>query len=67
MDTALLLYQDRRVNKGTGLTRIAQHFNLDPLEFAAIGDSMSDRPMFERAGFRASVAMAAGLKETPTM
>jgi len=31
---------------------------LDPAEFAAIGDSMSDRPMFERAGFRASVGNA---------
>jgi len=65
IDTTFAVHiKDRRVNKGTGLTRIAQHFNLDPLEFAAIGDSMSDRPMFEVAGFRASVGNGSpGLKE----
>ena len=31
---------------------------LDPTDFAAIGDSMSDQPMFELAGFRASVGNA---------
>ena len=65
VDTAFAVHiKDRRVNKGTGLSRIAQHLNLDPLEFAAIGDSMSDRPMFEVAGFRASVGNGRpGLKE----
>jgi len=46
------------VNKGTGLRRIAGHMGLDPKEFAAIGDSNSDRFMFELAGYRASVANA---------
>ena len=65
VDTAFAVHiKDRRVNKGTGLTRIAQHLNLDPMDFAAIGDSMSDRPMFEVAGFRASVGNGRpGLKE----
>lgn len=65
VDTAFAVHiKDRSVNKGTGLSRIARHMNLDPVEFAAIGDSMSDRPMFERAGFRAAVGNASpGLKE----
>lgn len=65
VDTAFAVHiKDRRVNKGTGLKKIASHMNLDPVEFAAIGDSMSDRPMFERAGFRASVGNASpGLLE----
>ncbi len=59
VDTAFAVHiKDRSVNKGTGLKKIAEHMNLDPAEFAAIGDSMSDRPMFERAGFRASVGNA---------
>lgn len=64
VDTAFAVHiKDRRVNKGTGLIRIARHMNLRPVEFAAIGDSMSDRPMFERAGFRAAVGNARpGLK-----
>lgn len=65
VDSAFAVHiKDRRVNKGTGLAKIAQHLNLDPVEFAAIGDSMSDQPMFARAGFRASVGNASpGLKE----
>jgi hydroxymethylpyrimidine pyrophosphatase-like HAD family hydrolase len=31
---------------------------LDPREFAAIGDSLSDMPMFEMVGFRAAVGNA---------
>mgnify|MGYP000892592483 CR=1 FL=1 len=65
VDTAFAVHiKDRSVNKGTGLIRIARHMNLDPAEFAAVGDSMSDKPMFERAGYRASVGNARpGLKE----
>jgi phosphoglycolate phosphatase (TIGR01487 family) len=59
IDTTFAVHiKDKRVNKGTGLRRIAQHMGLDPKEFAAIGDSNSDLPMFELAGFRASVANA---------
>ncbi|MEI8003540.1 MAG: phosphoglycolate phosphatase [Methanothrix sp.] len=50
--------KDRRVDKGTGLSRIAKRMNIELSEFAAIGDSNSDLPMFRLAGFRASVGNA---------
>ncbi|MDM7934133.1 MAG: phosphoglycolate phosphatase [Methanothrix sp.] len=59
IDTAFAVHiKDRRVNKGTGLQMIADRMGLDPGEFAAIGDSMSDAPMFRLAGFRACVGNA---------
>lgn len=59
VDSAFAVHiKDRNVNKGTGLLRVARHMKLDPTDFAAIGDSMSDQPMFELAGFRASVGNA---------
>lgn len=65
VDTAFAVHiKDKRVSKGTGLERIAKRMNLELSEFAAIGDSMSDQPMFKRAGFRASVGNASmGLKD----
>jgi phosphoglycolate phosphatase (TIGR01487 family) len=57
IDTVFAVHiKDKRVNKGTGLKRIAERMGIDLKEFAAIGDSGSDMPMFEIAGFRASVA-----------
>jgi phosphoglycolate phosphatase (TIGR01487 family) len=50
--------KDRRVNKGTGLRRIAARMQIHLKEFAAIGDSSSDIPVFELAGFRAAVGNA---------
>ena len=50
--------KDQRVDKGTGLRRIAERMQIDLSEFAAIGDSDSDIPMFMLAGFRASVGNA---------
>ncbi|MDM7912669.1 MAG: phosphoglycolate phosphatase, partial [Methanotrichaceae archaeon] len=56
IDTVFAVHiKDKRVNKGTGLKRIAERMGIDLLEFAAIGDSGSDMPMFEIVGFRASV------------
>lgn len=56
IDTTFAVHiKDKKVNKGTGLQRIAERMGLDLKEFAAIGDSGSDMPMFELAGFRASV------------
>jgi len=46
------------VNKGTGLYRIADRLGISLQEFAAVGDSVSDIPMFKLAGFRASVGNA---------
>ncbi len=56
IDTVFAVHiKDKRVNKGTGLRRIAKRMDIDLKEFAAIGDSGSDMPMFEIAGFCASV------------
>jgi len=56
IDTVFAVHiKDKRVNKGTGLKRIAERMGIDLKEYAAIGDSESDMPMFEIAGFRASV------------
>lgn len=56
IDTVFAVHiKDKRVNKGTGLKRIAERMGIDLKEFAAVGDSGSDMPMFEIAGFRASV------------
>lgn len=56
IDTVFAVHiKDKRVNKGTGLQRIAERVGIDLKEFAAVGDSGSDMPMFEIAGFRASV------------
>ncbi len=59
LDTTFAVHiKDKRVNKGTGLVRVAERMGLDLKEFAAIGDSRSDLAMFERAGFRAAVGNA---------
>jgi hypothetical protein len=59
IDTTFAVHiKDRNVDKGTGLVRIAQRMNIDPSEFAAIGDSNSDIPMFRLAGYRACVSNA---------
>lgn len=56
IDTVFAVHiKDKKVNKGTGLQRIAERMGIDLKEFAAIGDSGSDMPMFKIAGFRASV------------
>jgi phosphoglycolate phosphatase (TIGR01487 family) len=56
IDTVFAVHiKDKRVNKGTGLKRIAERMGIDLGEFAAVGDSGSDMPMFEIAGFRACV------------
>lgn len=59
IDTTFAVHiKDRKVDKGTGLSRIARRMNIDPSSFAAIGDSKSDIPMFRLAGYRASVGNA---------
>lgn len=45
-------------NKGTGLTRIAAELDIEPSEFAAIGDSENDAPTFERVGTAIAVRNA---------
>jgi phosphoglycolate phosphatase (TIGR01487 family) len=59
IDTTYAIHiKDRRVDKGTGLIRIAERMHIDLSEFAAIGDSNGDLPMYRLAGFRASVGNA---------
>jgi len=59
IDTTYAVHiKDRRVDKGTGLSHIARRMQIDLSEFAAIGDSNSDLPMYRLAGFRASVGNA---------
>ena len=59
IDTTYAVHiKDRRVDKGTGLARIAERMQIDLCQFAAIGDSNSDLPMFRLAGYRASVGNA---------
>ncbi|MCX6676407.1 MAG: phosphoglycolate phosphatase [Methanothrix sp.] len=59
IDTTYAVHiKDRRVDKGTGLRRIAKRMQIDLSGFAAIGDSNSDLPMYRLAGFRASVGNA---------
>ncbi len=56
IDTTYAVHiKDKRVDKGTGLVRIASRMQIDLSEFAAIGDSNSDLPMYRLAGFSASV------------
>jgi hypothetical protein len=59
IDTTYAVHiKDKRVDKGTGLVRIAKRMNIELSEFAAVGDSNSDLPMYRLAGFRASVGNA---------
>jgi len=59
IDTTFAVHiKDKRVDKGTGLRCIAKRMQIEPSEFAAIGDSNSDLPMYRLAGFRASVGNA---------
>lgn len=48
--------KDGSVDKGRALARVMDRLGLKREEVAAVGDSISDLPMFEAAGFRASVA-----------
>lgn len=59
IDTAFAVHiKDKRVNKGTGLKRVAERMQIDLEDFAAIGDSGSDICMFALTGFRAAVGNA---------
>lgn len=56
LDTTYAVHiKDKRVDKGTGLQRIAKRIGIGLEEFAVVGDSSSDIPMFKIAGFKASV------------
>lgn len=64
VDTQFALHlKHKSVNKGTGLVSVASMMGLRPEEFAALGDSANDLPMFEAAGLGLAVGNAVpGLK-----
>lgn len=56
LDTTYAVHiKDKRVDKGTGLERVAERMGVGLEAFAAVGDSTSDIPMFKLVGFRAAV------------
>jgi len=64
IDTQFALHiKSKKVNKGTGLAKMASLMGLDVSDFIAIGDSVNDREMLELAGYGIAVANAdSGLK-----
>ncbi|HEY3421724.1 MAG TPA: phosphoglycolate phosphatase [Methanocellaceae archaeon] len=57
IDTMFALHlKHKSVNKGTGMVKIAGLMGLKPKDFAAMGDSRNDLPMFKEA----SVGIAVG-------
>lgn len=59
VDTRFALHlKHRGVNKGTGLAEVARRMGLAPGEFAALGDSANDLPMFGVAGLGLAVGNA---------
>lgn len=59
VDTGFAVHiKNRGITKGTGLARISEILDIPIEEFAAVGDSPSDIPMLEVAGFAAAVGNA---------
>ncbi len=59
VDTGFAVHiKNKGISKGAALLRVASRMGLDPRAFAAVGDSLSDIPMMEEAGFVAAVANA---------
>jgi len=56
VDTKFAVHiKEKGIDKGTGLCRMAEHLGISLKDIAAIGDSLSDIPMFRISGFRAAV------------
>jgi hypothetical protein len=59
IDTKFALHiKSKKVNKGTGLEKMASLMDLDVSDFVAIGDSANDREMLELAGYGIAVSNA---------
>lgn len=59
VDTGFVVHiKSKRINKGTGLKRIAQMLGLDVRELVAIGDSPNDIEMLKVSGFGVAVGNA---------
>ncbi|MCF0106729.1 MAG: HAD family phosphatase [Holdemanella sp.] len=57
----LFEFVDPRINKGTGLEKICEHFTIDLDEVIAFGDELNDVEMLKKAGI--GVCMQNGLDE----
>jgi phosphoglycolate phosphatase (TIGR01487 family) len=59
VDTGFAVHiKSRRINKGTGLKRVAEMMGLDARDFVAIGDSPNDIEMLKVSGFGVAVGNA---------
>ncbi len=59
VDTGFALHiKSRRINKGTGLRRLARLMGISTLDFVAIGDSPNDIEMIQASGFGVAVGNA---------
>ncbi len=59
VDTVFAVHiKSGRINKGTGLKRVAELMGLDAREFVAIGDSPNDIEMLKASGFGVAVGNA---------
>ena len=59
VDTGFAIHiKSKKINKGTGLRRIAQMMGLDARDFVAIGDSPNDIEMIKAAGLGVAVGNA---------
>ncbi|MDD5474584.1 MAG: phosphoglycolate phosphatase [Candidatus Methanoperedens sp.] len=59
VDTGFAVHiKSRRINKGTGLKRVAELMGLDARDFVAIGDSPNDIEMLKASGFGVAVGNA---------
>ena len=59
VDTGFAIHiKSKKINKGTGLKRIAQMMGLDARDFVAIGDSPNDVEMIKAAGLGVAVGNA---------
>jgi len=58
-------FNDKGVNKGAGITFLADHLDIDLDQTIAIGDNFNDQPMLETAGLSVGVQnMVPDLKES---
>ncbi|WP_319509009.1 phosphoglycolate phosphatase [uncultured Methanolobus sp.] len=59
IDTHFAIHiKSRKINKGTGLLKMAELMGLKTSDFVAIGDSVNDLEMLEEAGFAIAVGNA---------
>ncbi|WP_406656334.1 phosphoglycolate phosphatase [Methanolobus sp. ZRKC2] len=59
IDTHFAIHiKSKKINKGTGLTRMAEMMGLSTCDFVAIGDSVNDVELLDAAGFAIAVSNA---------